>query len=156
MTPKVPDYGHREADKELMALIRRLHLSYRQARIGLYNKISDFFEEFEKQDAEKRSLYDSGELSHEDYMKWRMINIAQTKQWKNMLNQLSDDIQNLNRNFKVAKIVSQENHELRIIADQFVFSTSQIDSLFERVIQAMGDMIKEYHQMEIKRNNGTE
>ena len=72
------------------------------------------------------------------------------------LNQLSDDIQNLNRNFKVAKIVSQENHELRIIADQFVFSTSQIDSLFERVIQAMGDMIKEYHQMEIKRNNGTE
>ena len=92
MTPKVPDYGHRGADKELMALIRRLHLSYRQARIGLYNKITEFFAEFEKQDAEKKALYDSGELSHEDYMKWRMINIAQTKQWKNMLNQLSDDM----------------------------------------------------------------
>lgn len=72
------------------------------------------------------------------------------------LNQLSDKIQELNRNFKVAKIISQENNELWIVADQFVFSTSQIDSLFERVIQAMGDMIKAYHQIEIQQNNGTE
>lgn len=72
------------------------------------------------------------------------------------LNQFSDKIQKLNRNFKVAKIISQENHELWIVADQFVFSISQIDSLFERVIQAMGDMIKEYHKLEIQPNDGTE
>lgn len=72
------------------------------------------------------------------------------------LEQLSDDIQRLNRNYKVAKIISQENRELWIVADQFVFSTSQIESLFERIIHAMGDMIKEYHQIEIQRNNGTE
>ena len=72
------------------------------------------------------------------------------------LDQLSDDIQKLNLNFKVAKIVSQENHELWIVADQFIYSTGQIDSLFERVIQAMGDMIKAYYQIEIQRNNGTE
>lgn len=70
--------------------------------------------------------------------------------------QFSDDIQRLNRTFKVAKIVSLENHELWIVADQFVFSTNQIDSLFERVIHAMGDMIKEYRQIEIQQNNGTE
>ena len=70
--------------------------------------------------------------------------------------QLSDDIQRLNWNFKVAKIVSQDNRGLGIVADQFVFSTSQIDSLFERIIQAMGDMIREFHQLEIQQNNGAE
>lgn len=70
--------------------------------------------------------------------------------------QLSDNIQRLNWNFKVAKIVSQDNRGLGIVADQFVFSTSQIDSLFERIIQAMGDMIREFHQLEIQQNNGAE
>lgn len=92
MTPKVPDYGHRGADKELMALIRRLHLSYLQARISLQEKIEKYLDEFEKQDAEKRALYDSGELSHEDYMKWKYSTLAGTKQWKRMLNQLADDM----------------------------------------------------------------
>lgn len=72
------------------------------------------------------------------------------------LEQLSADIQRLNQNFKVAKIISTENHELWIVADQFVFSTTQIDSLFERIIQAMRDMIREYHILENQRNNGTE
>ena len=70
--------------------------------------------------------------------------------------QLFDDIQRLNRNFKVAKIVSQENRNLWIVADHFIFSISQIGSLFERIIQAMGDMIREYHQIGIQRYNGTE
>ena len=96
MTPKVPDYGHHEADKELTALIRRLHLSYRQARINLQEKIEDYLDQFEKQDFLMRALYDSGELSHEDYMKWKYSTLAGTKQWKNMLNQLADDLTHQN------------------------------------------------------------
>lgn len=69
---------------------------------------------------------------------------------------MSNDIQRLNRNFKVAKIIVQENNELWIVADQFVYSTIQIDYLFERIIQAMGDMINEYHQLENQQINGTE
>lgn len=69
---------------------------------------------------------------------------------------ISEEIQGLNRSFKVAKIVVQENHDLWIMADQFVFSISQIESLFERIIQAMGEMIREYRRIEIRHNNGTE
>ena len=97
MTPKVPDYGHRGADKELMALIRRLHLSYRQARISLQGKIEKYLEEFEKQDAEKRALYDSGELSHEAFIKWRQKMITDTRAWRDMLEQLSDDMTHQNQ-----------------------------------------------------------
>ena len=44
--------------------------------------------------------------------------------------QLHDEIQQLNRDYKVAKIIEQDNHSLWIIADQFVYSTIQIDMLF--------------------------
>jgi len=94
MTPKVPDYGHREADKTLWTLIKRLHLSYRQASISLRGKLEDYLDQFDKEDAMKRALYDSGELSHEDYMKWRYSTLAGTKQWKRMLKQLTDDMVN--------------------------------------------------------------
>ena len=96
MTPKVPDYGHRGADRELMALIRRLHLSYRRARISLQTKIEEYLNAFKKQDSQMRALYDSGEISHEDYMAWRYRTLAGTKQWKNMLEQLSNDMTNQN------------------------------------------------------------
>ena len=97
MPPKAPDYGHREADKELYALIRRLHLSYRQARIGLQDKIEKYLEEFEKKDAEKRALYDSGEMSHEEFIKWRQKMITDTRAWRDMLEQLSDDMTHQNQ-----------------------------------------------------------
>ena len=97
MTPKTPDYGHREADRELAALERRLSYSYRLARLELQGKIERYLDRFATEDALKRALYDSGELSHEDYMAWRARRIAGTKQWKNMLNQLSDDMVHQNQ-----------------------------------------------------------
>lgn len=97
MTPKVPDYGHHESDKKLIALIRRLNVSYRMARISLMDKIEKYLEEFEKEDAYKRALYDSGELSHEEYTRWKYSTLAGTKQWKRMLNQLADDMTHQNQ-----------------------------------------------------------
>lgn len=96
MTPKTPDYGHKEADKELTALVRRLHLSYRSASISLQEKLEKYLEKFAEEDKEMRALYDSGEMSHEDYMKWRMRKLAGTKQWKAMLNQLANDMTHQN------------------------------------------------------------
>lgn len=96
MTPKTPDYGHKEADKELTALIRRLHLSYRSASISLQEKLEKYLDKFAEEDKEMRALYDSGEMSQEDYMKWRMRKIAGTKQWKAMLNQLANDMTHQN------------------------------------------------------------
>ena len=92
MTPKVQDQGHRYADKKLAALTKRLQRSYRQARLNLLEKIGAYLERFEKEDAMMRALYDSGELSHQDYMTWRYRKIAGTKQWRVMLDQLTADL----------------------------------------------------------------
>jgi len=94
MTPKIPDYGHRDADKKLYALTKRLHMSYRQASVNLGEKLANYLDQFEKEDAMKRALYDSGELSHEEFLKWRQKRIIETRYWRNMLEQLTNDIVN--------------------------------------------------------------
>lgn len=97
MPPKVPDIGHRDADKELYSLTRRLHLSYRQASISLREKIEKYLDEFEKEDAKIRALYDSGKLLDEDFSKWREQKTIDTQAWRDMLDQLAEDMTNQNK-----------------------------------------------------------
>lgn len=63
-------------------------------------------------------------------------------------------IQQLNRNYKVAKIVRDNDGSLWIIADTFVYSTDNVEPLFFRLTQAMTDMINEYRTIE-NQGNGT-
>lgn len=97
MTPKVPDYGHQRADTELDILIKKIHKSYIEAQLSLRRKLDKYLRSFEKEDAHKRALYDSGELSHEEFMKWRRKEIFETKQWRDMLEQLAVDLANQNK-----------------------------------------------------------
>lgn len=67
---------------------------------------------------------------------------------------LEQEIYRLNRSYKVTKIVRDQDDSLVILADAFVYSTDNIDSLFVRLIQASTDMINEYRTIE-NRENGT-
>ena len=64
---------------------------------------------------------------------------------------LEQQLYNLNRNYKVVKIVKDQNDSLLILADAFVYCIENIDSLFVRLIQALTDMINDYRKIE---NNG--
>lgn len=67
------------------------------------------------------------------------------------LDNLEQQIFTLNRNYKVSKIVRDQDDSLLILADAFVYSTDNIDSLFVRLIQVSTDMINDYRTIE---NNG--
>lgn len=67
---------------------------------------------------------------------------------------LEHQIQQLNRSFKVAKIVREQDGSLWIIADAFVYSIDNIEPLFVRLIQALTDMFNDYRSIE-NRENGT-
>ncbi len=123
MTPKVQDQGHRAADKELAKLMKRLQRSYRQASLNLQEKINAYMERFEKEDAAMRALYDSGELSHEDYMSWRCKKIAGTKQWKRMREQLATDLVNADK--IAAKMIRDALPE--IYAENHNYGTYEIE-----------------------------
>ena len=92
MTPKVPDYGHHDADKALYTLMTRLVKNYRQASLDLAEKLVKYLERFEKEDEVMRARYDAGEITHEEYMKWRARKLAGTKQWRDMREQLASDL----------------------------------------------------------------
>lgn len=123
MTPKVQDQGHRAADKELAKLMKRLQRSYRQASLNLQEKINAYMERFEKEDAAMRALYDSGKLSHEDYMSWRCKKIAGTKQWKRMREQLVTDLVNADK--IAAKMIRDALPE--IYAENHNYGTYEIE-----------------------------
>ena len=64
---------------------------------------------------------------------------------------IEQQIQLLNRNYKVAKIVRDHDNSLLILADAFVYNIDNFDSLIVRLIQASTDMINDYRKIE---NNG--
>lgn len=71
------------------------------------------------------------------------------------IDNLSDDIQQLNRSFKVTRIVKGTDGFLWVIADIFVYSTENIDNVFERLIKAMTEMINDYYNLEREKGHGT-
>lgn len=64
------------------------------------------------------------------------------------LSEMDEEIQRLNRIFKVAKIVKGADDFLWIYADTFIYSTDQIDLLLDRLLHAMTDMITSYFSIE--------
>lgn len=71
------------------------------------------------------------------------------------IERLSEDIHTLNRSYKVVKIVKGADGYLWIIADLFIYSTDNIESMYDRVIQAMTEMINDYRKIEKEKGYGT-
>lgn len=67
---------------------------------------------------------------------------------------LEQQIFQLNRKYKVSKIVRDTDNSLLILADAFIYSTDNIEQLFVRLIQASTDMINDYRKIE-NNENGT-
>lgn len=64
---------------------------------------------------------------------------------------LEQHISQLNRNYKVAKIVRDQDGSLLILADAFIYNIDNVEPLFVRLMQASKDMIYDYRKIE---NNG--
>ena len=86
------DQGHRETDQKLRELIRQIDDAYNHAIDELQERVYDYMDQFTKQDAEKRVLLDSGELSQEEYQQWRFRKLMGTKQWENMRDRLANEL----------------------------------------------------------------
>lgn len=64
------------------------------------------------------------------------------------IDNLDTQIQQLNRIYKVAKIVREQDGSLWIFADAFIYSMDNAESLFVRLIRALTDMVNDYHLLE--------
>lgn len=91
------DYGHEETDKQLKKLERKIHAEYEQASKEVQTKLDDYLRRFRIKDNTKREAVAVGEITQEEYTKWRTGQIMIGKRWEEMRDTLAQDLTNTDK-----------------------------------------------------------
>lgn len=88
------DYGHKETDKRLEALEKRVAAVYKQASKEMQEKLAQWYEDFERLDKQKAALVDAGKLPKADYLAWRKGKMVESGRLKALVDTLTADYVN--------------------------------------------------------------
>lgn len=91
------DPGHKRTDKELEALEKRLNEVYTQSAKEMQKKLDDYFRRFQYKDEQWRQWLHDGEVTEEEYKKWRTGQMAVGKRWEKMRDRLVSDQMHTNQ-----------------------------------------------------------
>ena len=94
------DEGHELTERELEKLERRIASVYREAAKDMDAKIAEYFEAFEKRDAEMREMIgqtvNGKEWMEQDYKQWRLAQIGRGKRYQQLRDQLAERMTDAN------------------------------------------------------------
>lgn len=94
------DPAHRQTDKQLAALERRIAKLYREAGDELQETIDAYFEQFKKRDAEMKSLIgtiqNGEEWTEAKYKKWRLNQIGRGERFEALRDKVARRMTNAN------------------------------------------------------------
>lgn len=90
MATRNDDLAHRQTERKLAALERRIASVYRQASDDMAEKIQKYFEAFAKKDAEKRASLEAGEITKGEYQQWRLAQMARGERYKALRDALAE------------------------------------------------------------------
>lgn len=93
----MPDKGHAETDRELKKLEAKIKKEYSQATKEIEKKLEKYMERFEKKDQEMLKKVASGEMTAEEYGRWRLSQMATGDRWKEMQRSLTEDLVNADK-----------------------------------------------------------
>ena len=85
------DLGHKETDKRLERLERRIKKEYEKAAEEISKKTRDYMSQFEQMDKAKRALVEADKMTEAQYKHWRLGKIAIGKRWEDMRDTIVDD-----------------------------------------------------------------
>lgn len=88
------DIAHKETDRILTNIERRVRKEYRQASKEVEQKLDNYFAAFCRKDEAKREAVKSGEMTEHDYKQWRTSQLAVGKRWESLKEQLAQDYTN--------------------------------------------------------------
>lgn len=91
------DYGHSQADRMLSDLEQRIVDEYRTATKEIEKKITDHLKAFDEKDKKQKEKLKRGEITQEQYKRWRAGQIATGKHWESMRDILATDLSNANQ-----------------------------------------------------------
>lgn len=100
------DYGHRETDKRLEAMEKRISKIYADTLEEAKTKLTAVLKEFQEEDKKRAQLVADGKLKQRAYVAWRQELLGKAKHLQDMIDVLTEDFTNAD---KIAmKIVSGE------------------------------------------------
>lgn len=107
------DIAHKQTDKIIEDIEKRLSKEYKQAYNEISKKASDYFAQFEKADKEQLKLVKSGVLSKKEYNKWRQNQMLTGQRWIDLRDNLATDMTNVNK--VAASIINGELANVLVI-----------------------------------------
>ena len=91
------DAAHKETDRQIIALERRLLKLYANAEKSLQKRVTAYFERFAKQDAEKKKQLEKGDITEQEFLQWRLAQIARGKEFENLLDDVAGELLKANQ-----------------------------------------------------------
>lgn len=118
------DVAHKETDKILEDIEKRLRKEYRQATKEVEQKLDDYFAAFRRKDEKKRALLDAGEITQKEYNDWRYGQMCVGKRWEDMRDKLAAD---LSKTDVIARNIA-DGYMPEVYAVNHNFATYQIET----------------------------
>lgn len=91
------DLAHELTDEELEKIERKLRQIYQQASEDIGKKVDEYFKTFKRLDDQKRKQVQSGELSEDDYLRWRKDKILVGEHWRSVQQQIAQRLTQADR-----------------------------------------------------------
>lgn len=91
------DSAHKETDKQLAELEKKLEAIYAQANSELEDKATKFFEKFAEKDEKKKQEYADGKITKQEYESWKVGQIMTGKHWEEMKAQTAEEMLKANQ-----------------------------------------------------------
>lgn len=91
------DYGHKESDKMLKDLEKRLQEEYAQAERELAEKIAQYFKAYERKNAVKLMQLKAGQITPKEYFRWKQGQLLIGQRWQEMQTTIATDLHNVNK-----------------------------------------------------------
>lgn len=92
-----PDPAHKETDKILAEMEKRLDEVYKQAYREARQTADDFMKQFREMDKKKRQQVKDGELDKAEYERWRRTQVFQGNRYHQMADTLAADMTHTNQ-----------------------------------------------------------
>ena len=119
------DPGHRETEKILKELEKRITKEYAKAEREITAKLDDYVRRFKIKDDLKWEAAQNGLISQAEYQQWRIGQIAVGKRWEEMKNSIARDLTNA---AQIAKSITHE-HMPEVYAVNHNYGTFQVEKL---------------------------
>lgn len=88
------DAGHRETERKLEEIEKRISAEYRKAEKGIQKTLDEYLRKFETKDKLKQKALAEGKITEEEYKQWRIGQMMIGQRWNATRDRIVNDLNN--------------------------------------------------------------